>query len=117
MLTATVQTATSFLPAYTWVDDAQTTAIAADWIGDVSYPAGQRTVNHLYRLVLQVRHGRHIVLGQIQQTTAGWIITAMGRAALPEGESLAYSTWQEAQTALYTHHLEIKRSMIRAAAE
>lgn len=115
MLTQTVQI-TATPPNYTWADDAKTTAIAFDWIGDVDYSTGKRITNHLYALILQVRHGRRAALGKIQQTPDGWIITAIGRAPLPAGESLTYPTWQEAQTVLYDHHLEVKRAMIRAAA-
>lgn len=114
MLTQTAQD-TATPPAYTWVDDAKTSAIAAEWIGDATYSNGKYVTNHLYALILQSRHGgRGKALGKIQQTPNGWIITAIALSPLPAGESLVYATWQKAQAELYNHHLEVRRAQVRA---
>lgn len=113
MLTA--NTTTNNIPAYTWVEQGST-CIAYELIGDICYDSGSRVVQYLYRVTYQIRHGGHYALGQIERVENGWVIRAIARQALPDGESLVYPTWEAARDYLWNTYQNSKRRQIRAAA-
>lgn len=105
----------SIPPAYTWVNQGFS-CIAYEWIGDVSYATGRRVAHDLYRLEYQVRGVSTSILGQIEFSEAkgGWLINYVGRHSLPSGESLVYTTWEEASDYLYQQHQSAKRKAVLA---
>lgn len=113
-----VTTDRSLPPAYTWVNQGFS-CIAYEWIGDVSYATGRRIPYDLFRLEYQVRGVSTAILGQIEfaEAKGGWLIVYVGRHPLNTGESLVYTTWQEAAAYLLDQHQETKRRAVSALAQ
>jgi hypothetical protein len=90
-------------------------ALVFNWAGEVVYYNGQRTAEPSYSVRLERRYSKPVLLGQIEFTETGWIITHQGRDLLPPGESLSFATYVEVATWLYSQHFAAKRQALRHA--
>jgi hypothetical protein len=102
-------------PAYTWIEEGWS-CLAYDFVGDVWYDETGRHQENIYRLTYQIRHGRHYPVGQIERLDGSWVIRAIARTAIPDGESLVYPTWEDARDYLWNAYQESKVKRVAVAA-
>jgi hypothetical protein len=90
-------------------------ALVFNWVGEVGYYNGTRTAEPHYSVRLERRYSKPALLGEIEFTETGWIITHQGRTPIPAIESLAFASYIEAATWLYHQHFAAKRQALRQA--
>lgn len=100
-------------PAYIWAEQGDNNQILGFlWVG------GRKDgiTSHVYDVTYQTRGSRPWFIGQIAHNTdrGGWLITFLGRTALPAAESLVYPHAEVAAMFLFSHYREQKRAARKA---